>query len=78
VDLIRARVLQGFSELVGEPGGDPEALLLEAHLSDAAIADLDMYISYRSVAQVVDAGLRRPRPTPLDPPRAWRFSGHSR
>ncbi|WP_170124602.1 AraC family transcriptional regulator [Nocardioides silvaticus] len=55
MSLIRGTSLQGFSELVVELGGDPEALLRDAHLPPAAIGDHDSFVSYRGVVTVLEA-----------------------
>lgn len=55
MSLIRGTALQGFVELVDELGGDPDELLARAHLAREAIGDHDTFISYRSVAGVLEA-----------------------
>lgn len=42
-EIIRASAWSGFSELVTELGGDPDAILAAAHV-DKALADPDRYM----------------------------------
>lgn len=53
LDLIRASSLQGFPELVRELEGDPDRLLAGVGVDPSIVGDLDAYITYRSVADVV-------------------------
>jgi AraC-like DNA-binding protein len=50
LELIRASVLQGFAQCVGELGGDPEALLSGAAITPERICDRDAYIPSRTHA----------------------------
>ncbi|MGQ0531863.1 MAG: AraC family transcriptional regulator ligand-binding domain-containing protein [Caulobacteraceae bacterium] len=53
-EIVRADALRGFRELATELGGDGDALLRDAGLDPAALADGDAYVSYRRVVHVVE------------------------
>jgi AraC-like DNA-binding protein len=50
LEVIRASVLQGFAECVGELGGDPEGLLSAAGITPERVGDRDAYIPSRTHA----------------------------
>jgi len=50
LEVIRASVLQGFAECVGELGGDPEAWLSAAGITPERVGDRDAYIPSRAHA----------------------------
>lgn len=58
MSLIRGTSLLGFSELVGELGGDAEELLRFAHLSPEVVGSHDSFVDYRSVIGVLEAAAR--------------------
>jgi AraC-like DNA-binding protein len=53
-EIVRAEALRGFRELASELGGDGDALLREAGIDPAALADGDRYLPYRRVIAVVE------------------------
>lgn len=53
LELIRASSLQGFPELVRELGADPDPLLVGVGIDPEIVGDLEAYVTYRSVADVV-------------------------
>jgi AraC-like DNA-binding protein len=53
--LIRGTSLQGFRELSDELGGSTAELLAAAHLRPEAIGDPDSFVSYRSVAALLES-----------------------
>jgi AraC-like DNA-binding protein len=53
-EIVRAEALRGFRELANELGGDGDALLREAGIDPAALADSDRYLPYRRVIAVVE------------------------
>ena len=50
-EIIRASAWTGFSELVTELGGDPDAILAAAHVDKAALADPDRYMPLRALIE---------------------------
>lgn len=54
-DLVHARVLRFFPELVEELGGDPAGLLAEAGLAPQDLADGGAGCSYRQMAELLEA-----------------------
>lgn len=53
-EIVRAEALRGFRELVGELGGDADALLRASGLDPPTLADGDAYVSYRRVINAVE------------------------
>lgn len=53
-EIVRAEALRGFRELAAELGGNGEALLAEAGIDPAALADADAYLPFRRVIAVVE------------------------
>lgn len=56
---IRACALIGFDELARKLGGDPDALLLEAGFIPSIIKDVDMLVSYRRCAILLELSAQR-------------------
>ncbi|NIB42892.1 AraC family transcriptional regulator [Pseudomaricurvus alkylphenolicus] len=56
--LVRAEIIEGFTQLVTELGQDPEALLLEAGLSPALVADRDRLLPNSAVMQLYENASR--------------------
>jgi AraC-like DNA-binding protein len=53
-EIVRADALRGFRELAVELGGDAEALLRDAGIDPALLADADAYLPFRRVIAVVE------------------------
>jgi AraC-like DNA-binding protein len=53
-EIVRADALRGFRELAAELGGNGEALLCDAGIDPAALADADAYLPFRRVIAVVE------------------------
>lgn len=53
-EIVRAEALRGFRELVRELGGDGDALLRASGIDPASIEDIDAYISFRRVIDVLE------------------------
>lgn len=56
---IRACALIGFAELVRELGGDPDPLFLDAGLSPSILKDVDMLVSFRRCAILLELSAQR-------------------
>ncbi|MBN9056550.1 AraC family transcriptional regulator [Shinella sp. PSBB067] len=56
---IRACALIGFVELARKLGGDPDSLLLEAGLSPSILKDVDMLVSFRRCAILLELSAQR-------------------
>ncbi|MET0269099.1 MAG: AraC family transcriptional regulator [Sphingomonas sp.] len=62
-DVIHAQMLRGFPELVGECGGDPDAMLAQAGIDPALLDRDDGEITYRAMVDLLErsaAALGRP------------------
>ncbi|WP_133542155.1 AraC family transcriptional regulator [Microbacterium sp. BK668] len=55
MSLIRGTALLGFADLVSQLNGDPDRLLAAYQLDREAIGDHERFVSYRSVAGVLEA-----------------------
>jgi AraC-like DNA-binding protein len=53
-EIVRADALRGFCQLTNQLGGDGPALLREAGIDPASLADVDAYISFRRVIKVLE------------------------
>jgi AraC-like DNA-binding protein len=60
-EIIRASAWSGFSELVAELGGDPQAILAAVHIDPALLLEPDRYLPLRAYIESQDIAAQRMR-----------------